>query len=160
MPHRPTPLYQAMFDAVSQTFENMAFVEVTEQPQDSPNKLGETAPWVSMLIHDPFQGEIRLALTASLLRELTANMFGLETEEITQSQQEDIIAEILNTLTGLFMSALLPDDQTYQLGLPEHGTGEFPPVDEDSIAWKLEIDSQPLVIIGSGAGLLKANQAS
>lgn len=159
MPHRQTPFYQAMFSAVSQTLENMAFVEVTEQPIDNPKPLGEGVNWVSMLIHDPFQGEIRLAMTAFLLRELTANMFGLETDEISQSQQEDIIAEILNTLTGLFMTKLLPDDQTYQLGLPEHGTGEFPPVDEDSIAWNLEIDGQPLVIIGSGAGLLKADQA-
>jgi CheY-specific phosphatase CheX len=159
MPYRETHLYQAMFNAVSQTFENMAFVEVIEQPENNRKKINGPVPWVSMLIHDPFQGEIRLAITTSLLRELTANMFGLEADEITQSQQEDIIAEILNTLTGLFMTALLPDDQTYQLGLPEHGTGDFPPVDEDSIAWNLEIDGQPLVIIGSGAGLLKANQA-
>ena len=158
MPHRQTPLYQAMFSAVSQTLENMAFVEVTAQPEDTPKNLGATVNWVSMLIHDPFQGEIRLAMSASLLRELTANMFGLETDEVSQSQQQDIIAEILNTLTGLFMTALLPDDQTYQLGLPEHGAGEFPPVDEDSIAWNLEIEGQPLVIIGSGAGLLKAEQ--
>ena len=154
MPHRQTPLYQAMFSAVSQTLENMAFVEVTEQPEDTPKNLGGAVNWVSMLI----QGEIRLAMSASLLRELTANMFGLETDEVGQSQQQDIIAEILNTLTGLFMTALLPDDQTYQLGLPEHGAGEFPPVDEDSIAWNLEIEGQPLVIIGSGAGLLKAEQ--
>ncbi len=147
-------LYKAMLIAVCQTFENMAFVEVTEQAEDFPLQMpGETA-WVSILINDPVQGEIRLSIPQNLLVEMTANMFGIEREEVNENQKQDIIAELLNTLAGLFMTQLLPDDQTYKLGLPEHGEGPFPDIEDGSIVWNLQIEGSPFMLCASGAGLV------
>ncbi len=157
MPHQDTALYKAMLDAVRQTLENMAFVEVTEQPEELELKIPDEASWVSILIHDPVQGEIRLAMPQILLQEMTANMFGIETEEATESQQQDIIAEILNTLAGLFMTNLLPDDKTYQLGLPEHGDGPLPENEDNAIVWNLQIENSPLLLVASGVGLVSEN---
>ncbi len=157
MPHQDTALYKAMLDAVRQTFENMAFVEVTEQPEEIDLQIPTEAAWVSILIHDPVQGEVRLAMPQLLLQEMTADMFGIGNDEVTENQRQDIIAEILNTLAGLFMTNLLPDDQTYQLGLPEHGEGPIPANEEGSVIWNLQIEGTPLLLVASGIGLTTEN---
>jgi CheY-specific phosphatase CheX len=153
MPHQDTALYKAMFDAVRRTFENMAFVEVSEQTEEVDQQVPTEAVWVSILINDPVQGEVRLAIPKTLLVEMTANMFGIEAAEVKEEQTRDIIAESLNTLAGLFMTNLLPDDQTYQLGLPEHGEGAIPEIEEGSIVWNLQIEGAPLLLVASGISL-------
>lgn len=157
MSQHKTALYKSMLDAVSQTLENMAFIEVTELSNEiEPTAIADVT-WVSILIHDPLQGEIRMAMPRKLLTEMTANMFGIESSEITEEQEKDIIAEILNTLTGLFMTKLLPEDQTYQLGLPEHGEGPLPEIEEDAIVWHLQTEGSPLLLVATGAGLLRTD---
>lgn len=157
MSDKESALYQAMLDAMCTTLENMAFVEVTEQSDELGTQVPEDAVWVSILIHDPLQGEVRLAMSETLLTDMTANMFGLEPDEVMGEQKQDIIAEILNTLAGLFMTNLLPDDQTYQLGLPEHGDGPLPEVEEGSVIWHLQVEEQPLLLVASGASLTSGN---
>jgi CheY-specific phosphatase CheX len=142
--------YQAMLDAVRMTFENMAFLEVTEQSPEVLLEMPLESVWVSILIHDPIQLELRLVLAQSLLSEMTADMFSIELEEIAETQRLDIVAELLNTLAGLFMTNLLPDDQTYQLGLPEHGEGPVPGIEEGSLVWRLQIEGTPLLVVASG----------
>lgn len=153
MEHKP--LYQAMINAASQTLENMAFMEVMEHGGESYEIPGDEAAWTSMLIHDPVQGEVRLAMPQNLLKKLTGNIFGLDEEDITENQMHDILNELLNTIAGLFMTNLLPDEQEYQLGLPELGEGELPEVDADTIVWKLMTsDEDPLQIFACGASLV------
>jgi len=154
MPHQDTPIYSAMLEAVCDTFEKMAFVEVTEQSDELEQEIPSDAIWVSILIHDPLQGEIRLAIPQGLLTNMTADMFGIELSDVEEKQRQDIIAEILNTLAGLFMTNLLPDDQSYKLGLPEHGEGPIPEVEDGSILWNLKIEGSPLLLIVNGIGFM------
>ena len=157
MPHQDSVIYKAMFDAVCQTLEIMAFVEVTEQSKELEIEFPTEPNWVSILINDPVQGELRLALNQTLLSNMAADMFGIEADEVNENQREDIIAEILNTLAGLFMTRLLPDDQTYQLGLPEHGEGPLPEIEENAIIWNLQVEGSPLLLVANGASLIALN---
>ena len=142
--------YEAMLDAVRMTFENMAFLEVTEQSQEALLEMSPESDWVSILVHDPIQVEIRLVMTREMLSGMTADMFSIEIEEVTKFQRLDIFAELLNTLAGLFMTNLLPDDQTYQLGLPVLGVGMVPEIEEDSMVWRLQVEGAPLLVVASG----------
>lgn len=157
MPDQDNATYKAMFDAVCQTLETMAFVEVIEQSEELELVIPTEANWVNILIHDPVQGELRLAMSQTLLSNMAADMFGIETDEVDENQCQDIIAEILNTLAGLFMTRLLPDDQTYQLGLPEPGVGPLPENEEGSIVWNLQVEGSPLLLVANGAGLTALN---
>lgn len=149
------PLYQAMINAASQTMENMLFMEVLEHFDRGYEIPADDLAWTSMLIHDPVQGEVRLAMPRSLLKNLTGNIFAMDEAEVTESQMNDILNELLNTIAGLFMTNLLADDQKYQLGLPELGEGELPEVDADTIVWKLMTgDEAPLQIFVIGASLV------
>lgn len=155
------PLYQAMQQAVSQTLENMAFTEVlTHFDPDYAIPEAELA-WTSLLITDPVQGEIRLAMSKSLLEKLTATIYTLEPEEISPAQSKDILNELLNTIAGLFMTALLEDDQTYAIGLPQIGEGPLPEPEENAIAWKLmTADEDPLQLVAVGTGLVSLNESA
>jgi len=152
MPHQETAAYKALLDATRQTFETMAFVEVTEQSEEIPPETPTQVAWVSILIHDPLQGELRMALSEGALTSMTADMFGIEIDEVANIQRQDIIAEILNTLAGLFMTNLIPADQTYRLGLPEHGDGPLPSTEDAAIIWNLQIEGEPLLIAAHGNG--------
>ena len=155
------PLYQAMLQAVSQTLENMAFTEVLKHYNPSYEIPVDDLIWSSLLISDPVQGELRLAMPKTLLAKLTTSIFALEPEEVTQAQMDDILHEMLNTIAGLFMTNLLTDSQTFQLGLPEAGTGELPELEPNAISWKLMTDSEePLQVFAVGASLVALSEPS
>lgn len=152
------PLYQAMITAVSQTLENMVFMEAMEHFDRSYEIPVEELAWTSLLINDPVQGEIRLAMPENLLNKLTSNIFGIDPEEITQPQKDDILNELLNTIVGLFLTNLLADNQEYKMGLPELGEGPLPEIDADTIVWKLMTsDEDPLQVCASGASIVALN---
>ncbi|OEU70685.1 MAG: hypothetical protein BA864_00435 [Desulfuromonadales bacterium C00003093] len=149
------PLFEAMKQAVSQTLENMAFVETMEHYDQSYELPAEDLVWTSMLIMDPVQGELHLAMSKALLVKLTAAIFALDVDEVTEDQLHDSLDELLNTIGGLFMSNLLTDNQTYRLGLPEFGKGELPAREPNSVIWKLmTTDEDPLQVIATGAPLV------
>jgi hypothetical protein len=150
-----SPLYQSMINAVSQTLENMAFMEVMEHFDRSYEIPAGELVWNSLLINDPIQGEVRLAMSKTFLKTLTGNIFGMDDEEITQQQMDDILNELLNTIVGLFLSNLLADDQEYEMGLPEPGDEKLPEIDTNTIVWKLMTgEEDALQIFAAGASLV------
>lgn len=152
------PLKQAMKNAVSQTFENMAFLEVIDHYDQEFTLSPEDLAWASLVIKDPVQGEIRLALPASALTQLTATIFALDPSEVDESKKKDILHELLNTVAGLFMTKLLPEHQTFDIGLPESGQDDLPPIDQDTLIWRLQTgDETPLQIFLTGAPLVALN---
>lgn len=153
------PFYQAMINAASQTFENMAFMEVMEHFDSSYEIPADELAWNSLLINDPVQGEIRLAMSKAALKSLTGNIFGIGADEITPAQMDDILNELLNTIVGLFLTNLCADDQEYHMGLPELGETEMPEVDNNTVVWKLMTNEEDaLQIFATGASLIALNE--
>ena len=154
------PLYQAMISATSKTMEDMLFIAVMEHLDRGYEIPLDELVWTSLLINDPVQGEIRLAMPKTLLTKFTCNIFSMDEEEVTQPQMDDILNELLNTIAGLFMTNLLEDNQEYKIGLPELGVDEFPEVDSETIVWKLMTDDEePIQIFVSGASLVALNES-
>lgn len=155
-----TAFYQAMINATSQTLENMAFMEVMQHVDTKYEIPEEDLSWTSILIHDPVQGELKLALPTSSLKSLTGNIFAIDEEEVGEAQMTDILNELLNTIAGLFLTNIVQEDQEYQLGLPELGEGPLPDIDSDTIVWKLMTSEEDaLQIFASGASLVTMNNA-
>ena len=154
------PLYQAMISATSKTMEDMLFIAVMEHLDRGYEIPLDELVWTSLLINDPVQGEICLAMPKTLLTKFTCNIFAMDEEEVTQPQMDDILNELLNTIAGLFMTNLLEDNQEYKIGLPELGVDELPEVDSETIVWKLMTDDEePLQIFVSGASLVALNES-
>ena len=153
------PLYQAMINAVSQTLENMVFMEAMEHFNCSYEIPADEVVCNSILINDPIQGEIKLAMSKSLLRKLTCNLFSMGEDEIEPSQMDDILNELLNTIVGLFMTNLLSDNQEYKIGLPESANKFLPEIDAGTIVWKLMTSEEDAIqIFATGTSLTELNE--
>lgn len=149
------PFYPAMIEAVQQTLENMVFMEVIEERGTPTEIAAEELAWSSLQIKEPVQGEIRLAVPSELLKKITGNVFGIDEEEVTTSQAYDILNELLNTIAGLFMNSLLPEEQEYKIGLPHLKAEDLPLVDENTVVWHLiNSDEDPLKIHAVGEALI------
>ncbi|SEA62367.1 Chemotaxis phosphatase CheX [Desulfuromusa kysingii] len=152
------PFYLAMIKAASQTFENMAFMEVMEHFNPAYEIPADEVVWNSLQVNDPVQGEIRLAVAKTCLKTLTGTIFGIAEDEITSTQMNDILNELLNTIVGLFLTNLCADDQEYKMGLPALGEGELPEVDAQTVSWKLmSSEEDALHIFATGTSLVALN---
>jgi hypothetical protein len=132
---------QAVFAAVSQTFEAMIFTQIV--PSDLPD-IGPTSsesieanaePSDADLIESAFdqpifyQSEINLIEPRSALFSMifptdlaisiTKNLYGwMEESDPPENMIQDSLAEIINTVAGKLMTILLDNQSTFTLGLP------------------------------------------
>ena len=108
----------ALVDAVCETLENMAFMEAFQADVPLPLE-GSDVLTVSLLIHDPQPGELWMTIPRPLLLKVAEGVFALPSEDLGDQILRDLLAEILNTLAGRFLTRLLPPLQSYRLGLPD-----------------------------------------
>ncbi|MFC1591731.1 chemotaxis protein CheX [Thermodesulfobacteriota bacterium] len=132
--------------SVTGTIENMAFVEVlAAQPAAEESAPGEQL-MAAQLIHEPYQGEVWLCMSLPLVQELTENVYALSAEEITDAMLEDVVAELLNTITGEVVKKVLPDDCSFKLGLPEMGEDSFLSTGPPTVLCAFEVDGRPFTV--------------
>jgi len=137
---------QAVFDAVAETFENMTFLEVAPGQKDQWDAQGAEVICVSLLINNPFPGEFKLRVPVPLAQQVAEILYAMPAEETSQTMLHDITAEVLNTVAGRVMTEVLPEDQTYQLGLPEIDPLENIVSDEISAEWFLQVDENLIAL--------------
>ncbi|MFZ5570550.1 MAG: chemotaxis protein CheX [Thermodesulfobacteriota bacterium] len=120
-----------LLQAVSETFETMIFTQVVlwNQPPGDLSKSSAAVPprsyWCSIPVISPLKGSMLMIIPATLAVEITKNLYGwTDNAELTETVELDAIAELVNTISGRLLSFLLPEDQSFELGLPE--TSETP----------------------------------
>jgi hypothetical protein len=128
---RPEPgtTEAAIFNAVCETFESLAFEEVIlESVSDTGEaKAEEGFWWAGIGFINPPMGELYLVIKHDLLIRFTDAVLGLLGEQPTEPQIADNLGELLNTFCGRMVALLSPPDTTLELGLPEIGkTGCLP----------------------------------
>lgn len=145
-----------MIKVVSEVLENMAFMEILLsneplKPQDIPD-----LTWSSLPVNDPVAGEFKLLMTRSLNLKISEAVYGLPEEELTDGLLNDTLGEILNTIVGSFFNKVLPDEQTFSLGLPEAGAEKkCPQIDPPTIEWNFNLEEEPVLLTSSGETLIK-----
>ncbi len=143
---------RAMRQAVVDTLENMVFMEVSPIPPESAAMAPEGAMSVGLLIHDPLQGELRLRMPRKLVALITAGVYSLEPEELTDQMLTDNFAELINIIAGRFMCELLIDGRPFRLGLPEPEPEELDP-NSPRRFWTYVIDDLAFSITAIGQTL-------
>lgn len=114
-------LDQSMAEAVADTFENLAFMEVVPVESDEDPAAIPSPVAASILILEPVVGDISLTLPRQLAMQVAETIYNLAHDAITPEMIRDIVAEFLNTLGGKFLNEFLEPGRMYSLGTPEPG---------------------------------------
>jgi len=104
--------------AVAAGIENIAFTEVLEHAATTAEKPDGSWVGARLAVHEPVAGEFRLFMKPELLTSLVLLAYG-PNQGIGAAQERDLLAEILNTVSGRFLAEILPPGQDFRLGLPE-----------------------------------------
>lgn len=113
----PGHFNEALVAAVLETFENLAFME----PESTPGRefAAGRALCCSLAILSPLRSSMQIAMDEDLGKLITGTIWSMQIDSVDEQMCRDALAELLNTIAGRFMKALLPADQVFQLGLPE-----------------------------------------
>lgn len=108
------PIKNDLAQAVSSTFENMAFCDMEET-----NIYAASIP-----VKSPYQGTIKIFAPFFLLKEISQSIYSIEIIDINEKLMLDVLAELANTVAGQFMESRLEDNQIFELGVPETGISD------------------------------------
>lgn len=112
--------------AVSDTFENMAFQELEPIPVNPlPLPVLRSFRQGSMTVYSPLQGTLVITISPTMLRSVTAGVYGMDPEEIDSGMEADALAEMLNTMAGAWMRSVTDAEQQYELGLPDTSDADY-----------------------------------
>lgn len=143
---------EILLDAVTETIESMAFIELLPSEKITPYDEHLVRLRVEILINAPFPGEIRLVLPKSLAFLFAQNMYSLEEKDVTDDIISDVLGEVVNIVAGRLMADILPVDQTFQLGLPLIGPDVFLDTEAASQAVEFDAEGSPFWVILFGDG--------
>lgn len=148
-------LISALSEAAMDTLENMAFMEVEPVNGEIFIARDNDYQWSELLVHGPFQGELRIIMPRSLIRALSETMYGSIGKENEKEILDDAMGEILNTIAGRFMNKLLSKYETFQLGLPEAGKGQCSKITSPSVEKQFKTEDGAFTVMVSGESLLQ-----
>jgi len=112
-------VHSKVTETLEETLENMAFISIEECSKEEASELEQDFLGVNLLVTEPALFEIHLNISKELLFQLAENMYAMDRDELDEQLIKDLLAEILNTSAGLFMTAILPPEKHFTLGLPE-----------------------------------------
>ncbi len=102
---------------IIETLEQLAYV--FSSPEDEMDLLTPDSMAVTVDFSGPFSGQLTMKTTTLVVLELTANMLGIDEEEITLEQQSDALKETVNILCGNLLPAIAGDQDIFNINAPK-----------------------------------------
>ena len=111
---------EAMTAAISEVLESMAFMEVLPGQEAVRPTSAEPVFYTRLPIYKPSPSTVGLVVPQSLALNLAGALLMKEcTMEDDEFDVMDVLSELTNTLAGSLLTNLLPDLDSFELGLPE-----------------------------------------
>ena len=112
-------IVMAVEKTVVKTMEEMSFIVFCPSEEVSlPVGSSYYPRKVFLQTNYPLSADFILVMPDDLLKEITCSIYGIELEELTVDKENDVLAEILNTISGSVIKNLIPPEFTYDLGIP------------------------------------------
>jgi len=109
-----------MGSAIAEVLENMAFMEVLPGEEGNTPDPSEPVFYTRLPIYKPSPSIVGLVVPQSLALSLAGTLMMKEcTMEEDEFMVMDVLSELTNTLAGSLLTHLLPDLDSFELGLPE-----------------------------------------
>ena len=136
-----SPHEQSLANVVSATFEKMGFMEscVSTVRDESTNMLCST-----LLIKEPIKAKMYFSSPQKLSWEIAENLYGLE--ELSSEVVNDMMTELLNTIAGSWLSAVIPT-QKFSLSIPQ-SCDEMYHIDKEMYEYHFNIENSGVISIG------------
>lgn len=107
----------------SETLEQLTFLFSFPADEKIKTELDSVAV-ARVMFTGPFSGALVITVSAQVLSELTANMLGVDCEEVTTShQKDDALKESINVICGNLLPAIAGRQAIFDIGSPEIITG-------------------------------------
>ena len=134
---------EALVESVRNTFADMLFLDVMES---GALDLKNFSHIIRIRILDPENLELVLWLPLELKIEIAETIYGIPWDEISDTEIDDSLLELLNVLAGNFLSVYAGPDKKYNISLPEilFDEDELERNDRDEIFFNVE--GKPLKI--------------
>jgi len=144
-------LRTAIIASVSEIFEAMVFAMVAPAEYSLVEKPAEEKLMrTSISVKTPITGQLHLQVPEKFAVHITKDIFGwMEEEDPPEKMVQDTLAELINTIIGRLMAKLIPENETFELGLPEISEGWITPTGSAQ-AISFEFDEHGFTIIIEG----------
>jgi len=112
---------QAAFsEAITETFENMAFMEVMPAAEEDEDVKPEAMFFSRIPIYKPIQSMLGFMLSAEIAKSISESILGRDIDvEDDEFEIMDVLNELSNIMAGALLTRMLPDEESFELGLPE-----------------------------------------
>ncbi len=111
---------EGMSEAIGEVLENMAFMEALPGGEENALDPDEPVFYTRLPIYKPTPSTVGLVVPQGLALSLAG---ALMMKECTMDEDEfevlDVLSELTNTLAGSLLTHLLPELDSFELGLPE-----------------------------------------
>lgn len=141
-------LLDHLHDSAYRVLESSTFVFVDDVDHEYiPYDDGEDFTGAALQYEGPVRGEIQLWVQNELPEIFASNMLGVDANDPTADQKrEDALKEVLNMITGIFLTEHFGVEPVFQLGIPQiHSNEKFPDWHSLKYVW-LDAEGQKLLI--------------
>jgi chemotaxis protein CheY-P-specific phosphatase CheC len=112
-------LEKTLSNIAIETFEKLAFLFAFPAEEADPGQ-PDSMVTASVSFAGPFSGLLIMKVSAESIPELAANMFGVdEDEETTSDQQHDALKETLNVICGNLLPEIAERQEVFNIGSPQ-----------------------------------------
>lgn len=122
------PVGAALAAAVSTTCEGLAFMEVMPLDEADDLDAGEPLVYAQVPCLAPRTGGLVIVCPRPAAAEIVSAVHSLAPEEVGDGLLRDTFGEMANTIAGCWLAALVAENETFTLGLPQTGVAPTAPV--------------------------------
>lgn len=115
-------------EAIAGAFESLIFEEIVlgEVCRQQLSDFGQEFWWGKISLMKPPLGDLYLVIRKDIMIQYSEAMIGMQEEEIPDEKLAiDGLGEMLNTIGGRLLAMITPENETFELGLPEVRQGKM-----------------------------------
>ncbi len=112
------PQKKTLSKIVSESLEKLAFMFFISDSFREPIPF-QNAVTAEVSFTGVFSGRLAVVMTEAALKELTANMLGIDSEDVEQNHLNDALKETANIICGNWLPVVGGDETVFHIGAPE-----------------------------------------
>ena len=139
-------LKETIIEVIEDVFENMLFMDAIYKEVVDDKEIPDHVE-VRLLVNHPFPGEFVFQAPKNFVSQAAGTLFMAEEGDVDEQMFNDVMNELLNTISGRIMAKITPEGKSFKLGLPEKMVSESFILDneESDLDFYFEVDDEFII---------------